>query len=207
MSGLMWPGKTVTSNPAQNPEYYVYPVSNGENLTLIPNYTQKKAVKDLVAENNCKAGINGGFYDENNLPLGWLFWGGNLVQKPRNSDLFNGSVWQDMKGKINIGYADVPKDVTWGFQTGPRLIEQGKKVSLNLESDKAARRSVLGVSTEGKVSLVSVPDIYLGELADKIASLNFWEAINLDGGRASAFWDGSNLVPELEPVGSFICLK
>jgi hypothetical protein len=105
-------------------------------------------------------------------------------------------------------------------QTGPVLIENAQTQSLNINNDSPNRRMVAIVSGENKIAFLSVYDensAYLGpNLADLPKVLGDFEsqtgitiadAINLDGGTASALISSDYSVNELSPIGSFFCIN
>lgn len=184
--------------------YYVYK-TNFDKLALIANFTEKTSSKILSDDNNCVAGINGGFYGTDNKPVGW-FVNDKFVQKAKNSQLFNGFV--SNKGTSS----EKPENAVWGFQTGPMILVKNKPIDLSLINDKPARRSVLAGNSK-QVMLINVDPIDLVDLPQKIEEiskkekLNIETAINLDGGAASAFISPEISISETDPVGSWLCVK
>lgn len=105
------------------------------------------------------------------------------------------------------------------MQTGPILISKGHSVDLKLRSDKPARRSVCVVDKFGMSSWVVVhgaSSVFDGPELDKLPDLineigkmeniEIYNAINLDGGSASAFKNGAKILNEFNSVGSVICV-
>ena len=193
---------------------------NPENIYLIPNYKQKLKSNELMQENECIGGINGGFYGTNDEPIGWLLVEGKLLNEAKDSQLFNGYILLDNKGKLYISQSMKKGDIKYGLQTGPMLINNKIPEVLNMAEDRLSRRSVMVEEIGGKVSFISVfndqnyesgPTLGdLGGIIKEIANLekiDINNAINLDGGRASAIYTKTDNITETEHVGSWWCIK
>ena len=75
--------------------YDVIRVATASAVRVIPNFTEKKDTQSLRVAHGCTSVINGGFYTENNRPLG-LFQIGTRVYGPAiESALVNGYIWVD----------------------------------------------------------------------------------------------------------------
>src|SRR3989344_4783806 len=102
-------------------------------------------------------------------------------------------------------------------QSGPMLMFEGTPLSLRLANDELRRRVIallvndelIFMTVVGQDSELSGP--YLSDLpglVEAIAGKNGWQvsqAINLDGGTASAFYTDKVYLEELNPVGSIFC--
>ena len=194
-------------------------INDPEKLILLPNFAEKLASTTLLENNNCRFLSNGGFYDQQDRPLGWFFSQEKLWKKEIKSALLNGFFFQDKQGKIIIDDVWPPSSVTWGLQTGPILIFQGKPVQFKMANDERARRmaAVLNQKNElfflvvtGPDSLVSGP--LLADLPQVVTGIgkalkeDFKTAVNLDGGTASAFINQEKTIKEYSFIGSFFCL-
>lgn len=237
LSGLIWwwlqkdPQSDLNESPApsivtntQGTEvtttqgtYVVYVQKiNPNNVTLIPNFTEKKSSKTLTLENECDYGINGGFYTADDKPLG-LFHGGTIDQRTVHTEsLFNGFLYKANGGDFGITSEDFnfrDTSMEFMFQSGPLVSPQ---TNLQIRSDEQARRMVvaragttyyfIGITEEENTN--NGP--YLEELPDVLASLNLSidQALNLDGGAASAFKSENGVhLGEVLPIGSFLCGK
>ena len=116
---------------------------------------------------------------------------------------------------------EVPEDpLVNAVQTGPVVFENGAVTKLSFVRDSASRRVIAAVSGENELifmvfytqdSAFSGP--LLAELPEGVAKLNVEEnlgiadAINLDGGSASAFAIPGFSLTEASPVGSFFCAR
>ncbi|RJR30058.1 hypothetical protein C4564_01180, partial [Candidatus Microgenomates bacterium] len=106
------------------------------------------------------------------------------------------------------------------LQTGPVLVENGSAVELSLARDKQARRIVAAITGSNELVFVAIyspgssfDGPYLEDLPlivnhiSEELNLNIADAINLDGGTASAFYSENTHISELSPIGSFFCVK
>ncbi len=159
---------------------------------------------------NCIFGTNGGFYDKQNKPIGLVIADNQILNSGQNNRLFNGFVSDQ-----GISY-EPPVMARWAVQTGPMLWNDNLQIKINTTNDKSARRGVAILSTDNKLyfaifynALAPVLGPYLNDLPEILRSLNISieSAINLDGGRASAFYDGKVFLEESDPVGTILCAK
>src|SRR5258708_5696859 len=104
------------------------------------------------------------------------------------------------------------------LQSGPILKENNEFKNLSIIDDHPARRIVMGVTGENKAVLMviykdgsSFDGPLLGNLPtvlktfEEKSGTTLADAINLDGGGASAFYSGDTILTEASPVGSFFC--
>lgn len=191
--------------------------SKSANIDLIYNLENKKTSKQLMKESKCLAGINGGFYDTSNKPLGKFISNGKIIRNSIKSSLFNGYITRNTKGLVSIEN-DEPQEGMWILQTGPILIKNNKIQELALVQDRPARRSVAIETDDGMImAIFFLPNSpllgpTLGDLPKIIQATSLWggnivSAINLDGGSASAFYNENTSYEEFNAVGSWLCLK
>lgn len=204
----------------ENEKYSVVLISVEDNqaLSLIANFEEKLTSDEIASKYNCRAVVNGGFYLENSKPAGFFISNNRELKGWSENKLFNGvlSVNDFEVARITAGK---PRDnLRWGFQTGPIIRENGKSVKLFLGNDKNARRIVAAVDGENKLSFLvfynpdqifdgpRLQDLPKGlEILEQQADTEFADAVNLDGGTASAFIAGSVKLTELTPIGSALC--
>lgn len=193
-------------------EYFYEIVKNIEpkDMKLIANYHKQQAAVDLQKNNYCVYGINGGFYDESQSPIGYLVIDGQQVNKFQNNKVlntvvgvYNNQIYFDQK--VNQNYL-------FGHQTGPLLINKGSIIDLKLIRDKQARRMVMAKDDTGKVIFLSVNGAYLNDLPELVKEIFYKEkiivanAVNLDGGNASSMLGPNINFYENNPVGSWWCV-
>lgn len=207
----------VTYNNAQF-AYAYFIVQNPSTLTLIPNFTRPKDAESIMSENKCTSAVNGGFYDKQNKPLGFFQSDEKVIGQELESDLVNGYVWSNASGSAVISTELPHADFHFALQTGPILIFDGKTLPLVIHNDTGARRMVaakddklvyLAIYKEDSVfegpNLTDLPSIV--EAISNKEHLNIMDATNLDGGSASAFYNGETRLSEISPVGSLFCVK
>jgi len=211
--------KTLQYNK-QKYAYLFFKVKELAKLKLVLN-SEKESFRSLVAKNSCAAAINAGFYDALDKPLGlWFAEGLLLANTDEDSTLLNG-FFSISKGGVAHINSDISEEADFrlALQSGPLLYESGTPLPLKLITDKNARRSVVLVDTAGAVYFVSIFDpqsVFSGPLlVDLPAVLQAFaeeenitplSALNLDGGFASAFFDGENSLEEYKGVGGMLCI-
>lgn len=198
----------------RNYRFSYFEVDDINRLKLIAN-TDFESTRTLLDKNQCNRLINGGFYDENNRPLGWLVAEGEEISKEIDSRLFDGFLILDDSVSISFDRSEtLPRA---GLQSGPMLIFEDEPLTLDIANDEQRRRMAALISGEqlifltvvGQDSEISGPYLEdLPGLVEAVAGKMNWqlgEAINLDGGTASAFYTDKVYLKELNPVGSIFC--
>lgn len=198
--------------------YAYFIIQNPSNLLLIPNYSHPKDTESLMVDNGCISAINGGFYDKDNKPLGHFQSAGKVISAQIKSDLVNGYVWANASGSAVISSQLPSADYNFALQTGPMLLFDGKALPLAIHNDTHARRMI--AAKDEKLIFLSIyneESVYEGPLLADLPlitksistkeNLNIMDAINLDGGSASAFYNGETKLSEITPVGSLFCVK
>lgn len=187
-------------------------------LTLIPNFTQKRTARSLVDNKECTEVTSGGFYTKDNQPTGLFINEGKTLRGSIPNTLFNGFFVVDQNNTASITSSPPEETVGLALQTGPILIRDGKAVTLAIRDDEFARRVVVGITQKGVIIFLTVYDpenTWSGpKLADTprvlsglIERFQLRDAVNLDGGSASAFIRSDLSLQELTSVGSFFCVK
>lgn len=203
---------------------YLQEILPNDSATLITNFTQQKQSNNLFINNNCRYAINGGFYTKEQQPLGLLIIDGNTIGRESKSLFLGGFVYADQKGQI-IFTKEKPINLIkykFIFQTGPFLIDNGKKMT-GLQDEKRARRSFL-LKTQNNRHFIGMifnsEQILDGPTLQEFAQIfqqkkelpfETKDLINLDGGSASCFYslndDNLKVISELSPIGTLICFK
>jgi uncharacterized protein YigE (DUF2233 family) len=200
--------------------YAMIKVATGSSITLIPNFSGKRDAKSLADENQCQEAINGGFYDTAGKPLGFFYTNTRTYGTKISSSLVNGFFWADTNGGALIS-SDLPHaSYRFAVQTGPLILFNGQTLQLTIVQDEHARRMIVGKTADDRFVFLTVypaDSVYSGptlsELPSVVASiskkenLGIADAVNLDGGSASAFYNGETSLSELTPVGSIFCIK
>jgi len=199
--------------------YVYFIVNTTERIDLIPNFSEKKTSNDIAEKYACMSGINGGFYDTTSAPLGGFMTDGKTWKKPVRNRLIDGYLWSTGK-KHSITLSESPSDSEWYLQTGPLLMLDGKSTTISIGNDEYRRRSLAGITKEKQLLFLTIynpESVYEGplladlpqiiSLLSKNNSFNLTDAINLDGGSASAFISKEKTLQEFSPIGSFFCVK
>ena len=195
-------------------------VADAADITLIPNFDQAKTAFDLFANQNCAGVVSGGFYTPEGSPTGLFISEGETLKKYTSSSFLNGVYSINDFETPRIGRA-VPRDhLRLGLQAGPVFVENSFGQNLSILRDEEKRRVVVGVTGENKTVFIIFYDpesTFIGpKLEDLPQALKLFgektgiilaDAMNLDGGSASAFYTAEVNLSEASPVGSFFCVK
>jgi uncharacterized protein YigE (DUF2233 family) len=222
-------GSPATESPqvVQNVNYenqtysvIVVPAYNINSLKLYSNLVSPKSSSDLLVGSNCKALINAGFYTKENTPVGFLKTTDDQSWASKESSLFNGFLTINDFGTPRIT-TDLPRDnVEIGVQSGPILYSNSFIHSLKIRNDKQARRVVAITTGDNELIFLAIykqDAMFSGPfLQDLPKILDVWQneyeitiadAINLDGGTASAVITEDIILTEASPIGSYFCIK
>jgi exopolysaccharide biosynthesis protein len=200
--------------------YDLFVVEDAADIRLIPNFKEKKTSEMTIKEYGCSALTSAGFYSEEGEPIGLFIHDFKKLSDFEKNNTFNGFFW--------INYLDTPlitrtveqEQARLAIQTGPILMENKEVINLSLKNDKRARRVVAATTGENSVVFLAVYDEQsklrgplldsLPEIMEKISqtnNLNIADAINLDGGSASAFLSADDNLVESVWVGGLFCIK
>ena len=223
------PSAYVNPQKASNPmeveysgvKYSVYyaVVKDVQGINLFPNFKERATSSEIVKNKNCSLLANGGFYSKEGTPLGLFISQGWKTSNAYFSPLLNG-YFTIYDGAALISSTQPTGDIKTAVQSGPVLMESGKLKILKIKNDKTARRTTVSLTKDGEVVFAVFYDTqnnlqgpYLSDLPKylndfKVASgLKITDSINLDGGSASAFYDGDFFLPEFNPIGSYFCIR
>jgi exopolysaccharide biosynthesis protein len=158
------------------------------------------------------AGVNGGYFDPQNAPVGLLISDGKLIAPFRKARLLSG-VLVSGKGRVELlraGEYSSRKTLTAALQCGPFLVDGGKAVA-GLNNTRPARRTFVFTAAD-RAAIGYCSSVTLAELADILVASGFdvHRALNLDGGSSSAFWfageHGVFSIPEQKTVRDFVVI-
>jgi uncharacterized protein YigE (DUF2233 family) len=187
-------------------------ISDVSNLSLDSNLTERRDAAGLAAAKKCQFLTNAGFYDTSNEHLGWFYAGQQEISPAITNRLFDGFL-SLVNGQAVIGF-DQPEAAVWGVQSGPVLVHDGVPLKLSIRSDEPRRRVVAAINRDQEliflVIVASQSDYggpLLADLPRLVKSINpeIVAAINLDGGSASAWFDGELFLKEYSPIGGYFC--
>ncbi|HZE13019.1 MAG TPA: phosphodiester glycosidase family protein [Chthoniobacterales bacterium] len=137
------------------------------------------------------AGVNGGYFDPQNAPVGLLISDGKLIAPLRKARLLSG-VLVVTKTRVDLlrpGEYSSRKNVVAAVQCGPFLVDDGKAVA-GLNNSRPARRTFVLTTGADHAAIGLCSTVTLAQLGDILATpeLKTRRALNLDGGSSSAFW-------------------
>ena len=200
--------------------YRLFETEKPDAIALIPNYSQKLTVNELVEMHGCRSAINAGFYDPDRRPLGLVTANGQNLAPPRKSSLLNGFFFITDTGVVGIADELPGANLTLGLQSGPLLVTEGSSVPLSLVTDEPARRSVLAITANSRLLAIIVyrkEAVFAGPLLSLLPEIvmaiaqkegqTISAAVNLDGGSASAYHSTDASLDELTPVGGLFCIR
>jgi uncharacterized protein YigE (DUF2233 family) len=172
---------------------------------------------EALAESDALAGVNGGYFDPEDAPVGLLVSGGRVLSPLRKAKLLSG-VLSARGNQIEIvrasNFKTSPK-VQAALQCGPLLIDDAIPVA-GLNATRPARRTFAALDGKGRVALGVSSAVSLAQLArilslpHALGGMKIARALNLDGGSSSAFWfaapEKNFSLPELKPVRDFVAI-
>lgn len=202
---------------------FIQKIPRQSKLSLIPNFTDKLNAKTLINNNNCRSGINAGFYTKDQKPLGLFLINGKRYGNPIKSNLVTGFFVEEVSGKrlITEGYQQDDSLYRFAVQAGP-LFHLPRTTAPSIIDDEHARRSLIG--TDGvhlyMISMHNPDNLFMGPTLSDVPVLLSSNAVqnkiplrtilNLDGGSASFFYTTGKTGPielsELTSIGSLLCV-
>lgn len=197
-----------------------YKVSDPFNLKLIANFDEKENASDVFEAKSCKFLSNAGFYMKDARPAGYFSSEGLALRGFSENILFDGVLSVNYLGTPRILRGSPDETTRIGVQTGPIIKENNEFKTLNITTDKQSRRMVAAVTGTNELYFIVFYEgssAYLGPNLDDMpevlktfeekSGITFADAINLDGGSASAFYTNGFSLSEISPVGAFFCEK
>lgn len=161
---------------------------------------------DFYSEDVYSFIINGGYFDGNLKPVGFCKIDGEVLSLETLSKL-SGFVTTTKTGKIDLHWKTLPagefRDVV---QSGPFVIDPGGEVGIRTRTGKPAKRTLIGVSSDQKVLILTTSEVYLYDLAQVLKKTmpDFDRVLNLDGGPSVARIYGESRALNLVPVSNFL---
>jgi uncharacterized protein YigE (DUF2233 family) len=184
-------------------------------LRVIDNPTNADDLGAVVRRTRAVAGVNGGYFDPQDAPLGLLISDGKLIAPLRKARLLSG-VMVATKGRVELlRYAEYSsrKNAAAALQCGPFLVDGGQAVP-GLNDTRSARRTFIFTGGADRAAVGFCSSVTLAEIGDILATsrvvpdLKVQRALNLDGGSSSAFWfageSGPFSIREQKRVRNFV---
>ena len=191
-------------------------IKNPQHISIYVN-KEKRTTNEFKKLHGCKAITSAGFYSTDDTPLGLFVSQGTMLHRYRPNLLLNGVF--SIKDQIPTITKEPIAGATTALQSGPQLYNNGEPLPLAILNDEPARRIVILITADRRILLGAFyqsDDLYsgplLGDLPHHIEVISsqtdrtITEALNLDGGTASAFDNGTVSLQELTTVGSFFCV-
>ena len=178
----------------------------------------RKDLAQVMQETAALAGVNGGYFDPQDAPVGLLVSRGQRLSSLGRATLLSGVLFATKSGKVDVVRRSrfrMDDRVEAAVQCGPLLLDGGKPVP-GLNDSRDARRTFAAVDGNGSALVGVSSQTSLAQLArllstpKSIGKLRLARAINLDGGSSSAFWfageKGTTSIPELKTVRDFFAI-
>lgn len=170
-----------------------------------------------MARAHALAGVNGGYFDPQDAPVGLLISGGKRVAPLSSARLLSGVLFTKA-GRVEIVRAkrfEKSPRIDSAVQCGPLLVDGAKPVA-GLNDTRPARRTFAVVDGKGGAAIGYCSSVSLAQLAEILAlptvagARPIARALNLDGGSSSAFWFGGKGEPfsisEFKTVRDFVAI-
>lgn len=177
----------------------------------------RRDLAGVMEKNQALAGVNGGYFDPEDAPLGLLVSEGRTISPLRKAKLLTG-VLTATATRVDIVRASrfaMSIKIKAARQCGPLLVERSAPIA-GLNATRPARRTFAAVDGSGRAALGVSSALSLAQLGQVLSLTNpagkmkIVRALNLDGGSSSAFWfareEGAFSFRELKTVRDFIAL-
>jgi exopolysaccharide biosynthesis protein len=182
-------------------------------LHVIDNPRGENDLAAVARRTRAIAGVNGGYFDPQNAPVGLLVSDGKSIAPSRKARLLSG-VLVITKARVEVirpGEYSSRKNVLAAVQCGPFLVDGGKPIA-GLNNTRPARRTFVFTSGADRGAIGFCSTVTLAQLGEILATpeLKVQRALNLDGGSSSAFWfngeHGVVSIPEQKTVRDFVLI-
>lgn len=195
-------------------------VDSAEKIILYPNFSEKLTSQEAILKNNCNSLTSGGFYTEDDKPIALFISEGTMLRQSNSNNLANGFFTITYDGQTEISNSEPTGDIRIGLQSGPVFLLNSSFQNIASVNNEQARRIVVGLTAEDKIiflviyqnssaflgpKLADIPEVL--ELISDDTGLTLKDALNLDGGAASAFYGEDESLSELSLLGSYFCIK
>jgi uncharacterized protein YigE (DUF2233 family) len=164
-------------------------------LRVIDNPTGEDNLAAVMQREHCLAGVNGGYFDPENKPVGLLISDGNVIAPLRKARLLSGVMIVSNSRVQLLRFAEYSsrRNAIAALQCGPFLVDRGQPIA-GLDDTRSARRAFIVTGGSDRAAIGFCSDVTLAELGKILATpgvapdLKVQRALNLDGGSSSAFW-------------------
>lgn len=198
LTAMQAPPSAIASPPSEKPEEINFKggVFNGIPYFLFSFQPQKVAMEAVFSLPATTTGttllINGGYFEQNRTPSGLLISGRQKIAPLSEKNVMSGIFTLTPQGAriIRTQNYSPAEDILFAVQNGPLIIEPGGKPGIYDNAITRARRTILAVDKQGKVSFyVFTKGISLYDCQSFLLNpgLKISAALNLDGGPSTAF--------------------
>ncbi len=157
----------------------------------------RQDLAETMARIGALAGVNGGYFDPEDKPVGLLVQAGKKITPLSSAHLLSGLLWATASRVEIVRAKHFQRNgkVREAVQCGPLLVEHGEPVA-GLNATRTARRTFAAVDGKGGGALGVSSGVSLAQIGQILAlpqvegGRSFLRALNLDGGSSSAFWIG-----------------
>lgn len=153
------------------------------------------SVREVVERRKAIAGINGGYFKENSVPVGLLISSGETIHPLEHAKLLSGVF------VVRNGTPELHRMAEFAgtrgnqeaIQSGPFLVDTSRPVS-GLNNNKEAARSFVFTTSDADWGIGICSSVTLGQLAQILVTPNLLpharitRALNLDGGSSTSFY-------------------
>jgi uncharacterized protein YigE (DUF2233 family) len=172
---------------------------------------------EAMARTKAVAGVNGGYFDPEDAPVGLLVNDGRILAPLRKAKLLSG-VLLATASRVDVVRAsrfEMSAKIKSALQCGPLLVERSAPIA-GLNDTRKARRTFAGVNGKGRAVMGVCSAVSLAQLGqilaltDAAGKIRIVRALNLDGGSSSAFWfagkGGVFSIREQKTVRDFVAI-
>jgi Phosphodiester glycosidase len=175
----------------------------------------RRDLAQVMRQERCLAGVNGGYFDPDYAPIGLLISDGKMIAPLQRARLITGVLAASPREVqiLRVREFSRQRKFNAAVQCGPFLVDLGRSVR-GLEKTRTARRTFAAVGSVNRAALGFCSDVSLAELAKILATTRLADdfkierALNLDGGSSSAFWvareSSAFSIPEQKTVRDFV---
>ena len=171
-----------------------------------------------MRQERCLAGVNGGYFDPDYMPIGLLVVDGNVVAPLQRARLLTGVLTASSRGVQILRIREFSRHpkLDAAVQSGPFLVDLARRVG-GLDDSRSARRTFAAMGNNDRVALGFCAEVSLAQLAQILTTtqlagdFRIQRALNLDGGSSSAFWfarenGAAYSIPEQKAVRDFVAI-
>ena len=187
-----------TSMPASESSYSKIVLVHGTySAELIgnPDLSPSVTVRTVASDKGFDVATNGGYFDNDNRPSGYLKIGGSVIQD-HVSDRLSGVLVFNAGGDVQVRPIKDIDVSTWENveQNGPLVVDPGGRPGIRADDGRQARRVCIGTYSNGDVLILLSKPVSLYVLAKAIVEQEpgIDVVLNLDGGPMAGVWSRSD---------------